>query len=116
MGNFNRITALSDLPADKVLLGFLRQAVALNENEIKRPVKRVPKGSKTIATPAYFKVALLKNKKAHDIFENFPYAHRKEYIQWFEEAKTDVTRDKRVAQAITWITEGKGRNWKYEKK
>jgi len=31
-----------------------------------------------------------------------------------EEAKTDTTRDKRVAQAIEWIQDGKDRNWKYK--
>jgi uncharacterized protein YdeI (YjbR/CyaY-like superfamily) len=116
MGNLNRITSLNDLPPNKILLGFIKQAVELNEKEIKRPVKTTPKGTKTIATPAYLEKALKKNKKANDIFENFAYSHRKEYIQWFEEAKTEETRNRRIAQAIEWITEGKGRNWKYEKK
>ena len=83
---------------------------------IKRPVKITPKGSQTIDTPDYFTKALKKNKTAHDVFKNFAYSHRKEYIQWFEEAKTDQTRTKRIAQAIEWISEGKGRNWKYMKK
>jgi len=26
-----------------------------------------------------------------------------------------ATRDRRLEQAIEWISEGKGRNWKYEK-
>ncbi|MDB5935416.1 MAG: hypothetical protein JWQ01_2760 [Massilia sp.] len=29
-----------------------------------------------------------------------------------DEAKTDATRERRVEQAIEWIAEGKGRNWK----
>ncbi|MBS1505069.1 MAG: YdeI/OmpD-associated family protein [Bacteroidetes bacterium] len=116
MGNFSKITSLKDLPSDKILLGFLKQAVDLNEQEIKRPVKTTPKGTKTIDTPDYLARALKKNKTAYEIFENFAYSHRKEYIQWFEEAKTEETRNKRIAQAIEWISEGKGRNWKYAKK
>jgi uncharacterized protein YdeI (YjbR/CyaY-like superfamily) len=116
MGNFDRITSLKDLPSDKILLGFLKQAVELNELGVKRKVKITPKGSKTIDTPDYFANALRKNKAASEIFENFAYSHRKEYIQWFEEAKTDETRNKRMAQAMEWISEGKARNWKYEKK
>ncbi len=116
MGHFDRITSLKDLPSDKIMLGFIKQAVELNEKNIKRPVKTIPKGTKTIATPDYLQKALKKNKKANDIFENFAYSHRKEYIQWFEEAKTEETRNKRIAQAIEWIAEGKGRNWKYGKK
>ena len=65
-------------------------------------------------TPAYFTTALNKNKKAKEVFNAFSYSHRKEYIQWMEEAKTDATRDKRVAQAIEWIQDGKDRNWKYK--
>ncbi|MEF9480049.1 YdeI/OmpD-associated family protein [Chryseobacterium sp. 1B4] len=32
------------------------------------------------------------------------------------EAKTEATRNKRMEQALEWIAEGKGRNWKYERK
>ncbi len=116
MGNFDRITSLKDLPSDKILLDFLKQAVELNELGVKRKVKITPKGSKTIDTPDYFEKALKKNKIAREVFEDFAYSHRKEYIQWFEEAKTEETRNKRIAQAIEWISEGKGRNWKYQKK
>ena len=35
MGQFGRITSLKDLPAQKVLLGYIRKAVALNEAGIK---------------------------------------------------------------------------------
>ncbi|MEO7266129.1 MAG: YdeI/OmpD-associated family protein, partial [Ferruginibacter sp.] len=43
------------------------------------------------------------------------YSHKKEYLQWITEAKTEDTRNKRMATAIEWIAEGKGRNWKYQK-
>jgi uncharacterized protein YdeI (YjbR/CyaY-like superfamily) len=116
MGNFDRITSLKDLPSDKILIDFIKQAADLNEKGVKRKVKVTPKGSKTIDTPDYFAKALKKNKIAEEIFENFAYSHRKEYIMWLEEAKTEETRNKRIAQAIEWISDGKGRNWKYEKK
>jgi uncharacterized protein YdeI (YjbR/CyaY-like superfamily) len=116
MGHFDRITSLKDLPSDKILVAYIKHSAELNEMGIKRRVKTTPRGSKTIDTPDYFKKVLKKNKTAHEVFENFAYSHRKEYIQWFEEAKTDETRNNRMAQAIGWISEGKGRNWKYEKK
>jgi len=34
-GNFGRITSLADLPADAILLDLLRQAVAMNEENVK---------------------------------------------------------------------------------
>ncbi len=116
MGHFDRIISLKDLPSDRILLAYVKQAAELNDKGVRRVVKVTPKGSKTIDTPEYFEKALKKNKTARDIFENFAYSHRKEYIQWFEEAKTEETRNKRIVQAIEWISEGKGRNWKYAKK
>lgn len=116
MGNFDRITSLKDLPSDKVLLGFIKQAVELNEKGVRRQVKVTPAGSKTIATPAYFQKELNKNKLANETFKKFSYTNRKDYIDWFEEAKTLETKNKRIAQALEWITEGKSRNWKYQRK
>jgi uncharacterized protein YdeI (YjbR/CyaY-like superfamily) len=43
-----------------------------------------------------------------------PPGQRREYIEWIVEAKTEPTRDKRIAQAVEWIGEGKSRNWKYQ--
>ena len=34
-------------------------------------------------------------------------------ITWVTEAKTELTREKRLTQAIEWMAEGKIRNWKY---
>ena len=43
-----------------------------------------------------------------------PPSHRREYIEWITEAKTDPTRDKRIATTVEWVPEGKSRNWKYQ--
>ena len=65
--------------------------------------------------PDYFEKALKSEKKALGIFEKASPSFRKEYIMWLTDAKTEATRDKRMKQAVEWISEGKGRNWKYEK-
>ena len=54
-----------------------------------------------------------KNKKALATFEGFPYSHKKEYVEWVTEAKTDETRNRRLATTVEWLAEGKSRNWKY---
>ena len=117
MGHLGKIESIKDLPADKVLMKYIKIAMKLNEDEIKVPKKPKPTEAdkKNLVVPDYFIAALKKNKPAQKAFDAFSYSHRKEYIQWFEEAKTEPTRDKRVAQALEWIAEGKGRNWKYEK-
>jgi uncharacterized protein YdhG (YjbR/CyaY superfamily) len=59
--------------------------------------------------------AIAKNAKATKAWATFPPSHRREYIEWITEAKTEPTRDRRLATALEWIADGKGRNWKYER-
>jgi uncharacterized protein YdeI (YjbR/CyaY-like superfamily) len=115
MGNFGRITSLKDLPPDKVLIAFLKQAKKINDDGVKLPAK--PKEPKIeLVISKYFSDALKRNKKALTAFEGFSYSHKKEYVEWITEAKTDETRNKRMATAIEWMSEGKPRNWKYMRK
>ncbi|HTK83107.1 MAG TPA: YdeI/OmpD-associated family protein [Bacteroidota bacterium] len=115
MGNLGRLTALKDLPPDKVILAFLQQAKILNDDGVKLPAK--PKGPKIpLKVPAYLKTALSKSKKAQAAWDDFSYSHKKEYIEWLTEAKTEETRNSRLATAIEWIAGGKSRNWKYARK
>lgn len=113
MGSFGRITSLKDLPSDKVMLGLIHQAMELNEKGIKVP-KKAPSPKKELVVPDILTKALSKNKAAKTTFENFPYSCKKEYVEWITEAKTEPTRDKRLASTIEWLAEGKRRNWKYE--
>ena len=46
-------------------------------------------------------------------FEAFTSSKKRKYMEWITEAKTETTRDKRLAQAVEWMAEGKVRNWKY---
>ncbi len=113
MGSFGKITSLKDLPSDKILIGYIKEAAKLNEENIKLPPRK-----KAIATelkmPADFAAALKKNKKANTFFENFTPGKKKEYVEWITEAKTDNTKNRRIETAIEWIAEGKSRNWKYQ--
>ena len=113
MGNFDRITSLKDLPSDKILTAYIKEAAKLNEENIKLPPKK-----KTAVTelkmPVDFAAALKKNKKAQTAFENFTPGKKKEYIEWITEAKTEPTKIKRIETAVDWISEGKARNWKYQ--
>lgn len=114
MGNLGRITSLKDLPPDKVIIDFIKQAKKLNDDGVKLPPKPV-KEKTELLIPDYFTMALSKNKKAQAVFENFSYSNKKEYVEWIKEAKTESTRQKRLDTAIEWISEGKIRNWKYLK-
>lgn len=116
MGHYGKITSLNDLPADKKIIAHIKEAMMLNEKGIKLPPKKVTKQKKEIAVPDYFLKKLKKNKKAFTIFNAFSPSHKREYVEWIIEAKTDETRDRRMETAIEWMSEGKSRNWKYIKK
>ena len=110
-----RAACLDDLPDDKTLIAYIREAVRLNEAGVKIP--RPKAGTRTeLVVPADLAAALKKNKRALATFEAFSYSHQKEYVEWIVEAKQDATRQRRLATAIEWLAEGKSRNWKYERK
>ena len=116
MGTLGRITSLKELPSDKKLQSYYRQAasfVASGERtkSYVRP-KKAPKPAPTI--PAELVTALKKNKSAAKVFEEFSPSCKREYADWIAEAKRPETKEKRIAQAVEWIAEGKQRNWKYQ--
>lgn len=114
MGSFGRITSLKDLPKNKELIELITRAVELNEKNIKVP-KNPSAAKQELIVPDGLKKALAKNKTAKANFESFSYSKQKDYVEWITEAKTDATRDKRIATTVEWVAEGKGKNWKYEK-
>jgi len=115
MGNLGRITSLKDLPPDKAIIDFVKQATKLNDEGVKLPV--APKKEKEkLVVPAYFLKEIKKNKKAFSFYEEFSPSKKREYVEWITGAKTEETRDKRMATSIEWIGEGKSLNWKYETK
>jgi hypothetical protein len=115
MGQFGRIASADDLPPEKDLVALVRQAARLNDEGIK--VVRDRKAPKPIPkVPAAFVKALGANSRAKVNYEGFSPSHRREYLEWITEAKTDATRDKRIATTIEWLAEGKSRNWKYERR
>lgn len=116
MGHYGKITSLKDLPSDKKIIAHIKDAMMLNEKGIKLPPKKVTKEKKEIAVPVFFLKELKKNKKAFTVFEAFSPSHKREYVEWVTEAKTDETKNRRLETAIEWMSEGKSRNWKYIKK
>jgi len=113
MGHFGKIASLADLPPKKELLKYIKEAKRLNDENINVQKPKRSTEKKELVVPSYFLTALKKNKKAQAAFDAFSYSHKKEYVEWITEAKTEETRDRRMAQALEWIAEGKSRNWKY---
>jgi uncharacterized protein YdeI (YjbR/CyaY-like superfamily) len=57
---------------------------------------------------------LKKNKKALAAFEAFSPSHKREYVAWVTEARTEETRARRMQTTLEWLAEGKSRHWKYQ--
>jgi uncharacterized protein YdeI (YjbR/CyaY-like superfamily) len=119
MGSLGRITSLANLPSDKQMLGWLRQAAQFVDSgdytspiAARRQVAKAPKP--VLQIPSEFTTALNRNKKAAAVFAAFSPSCKREYLEWIAEAKRAETRDKRIATALEWIAEGKQRNWKYQ--
>ncbi|HVK96978.1 MAG TPA: YdeI/OmpD-associated family protein [Flavisolibacter sp.] len=112
MGQFGQVKSLKDLPSDKIIGEYIRQAMELIDHGAKLP--KAEKTTKPLDVPEEILSAFKRNKKAFENFEKFSSSHKKEYVQWITEAKTEATREKRLQTALEWIAEGKSRHWKYE--
>lgn len=110
-----RVASVKDLPAERLLVQLIKKAAAANEAGLKAP--RVAKGAKPpVRVPADLKAALGKRPKAAATFTAMSPSHKREYVEWITGAKGADTRARRVAQTVEWVSEGKERNWKYERR
>ncbi|WP_228463818.1 YdeI family protein [Chryseobacterium bernardetii] len=114
MFSLGRITKIEDLPSKPQLKKAIKEAMELTDMGI--TMKKAAPSKTEMEIPDDLQSALKAQPKALDIFEKASPSFRKEYIIWITEAKTETTRNKRLVQALEWIAEGKGRNWKYERK
>jgi uncharacterized protein YdeI (YjbR/CyaY-like superfamily) len=116
MGQFGKITSLKDLPAKKELAGYVRKAMALNDAGVKLARAKIDaKPSPTLPDDLAALLAQKKHAAASKTYSGFGAGAQREYVDWIAEAKTEATRQKRLATTLEWLAEGKRRNWKYEK-
>jgi uncharacterized protein YdeI (YjbR/CyaY-like superfamily) len=113
MGQFGKLTSTDDLPADGELDQLIREAAALARTA---PAPRKPKHAPKPAPQLHpeFAAALAKAPKAKAVLDGFPPSAQRDYFEWIAEAKQDATREKRIATAVEWLSEGKRRHWKYQ--
>jgi uncharacterized protein YdeI (YjbR/CyaY-like superfamily) len=119
MGSLGKIATLEDLPAKKQMLQWLKQAKTFIDNgqytspiAARNKVVKAPKPQ--LPTPPEFTEALRSHPKAAQTFQSFAPSCQREYLEWFADAKLQATKEKRIAQAIEWLNEGKQRHWKYQ--
>jgi uncharacterized protein YdeI (YjbR/CyaY-like superfamily) len=115
MGELSKIKNLEDLPKSEVLIKYIRAAIGLSQKgSAKKPLtkeKKLTVDLKSVDLPDIFNSF----PKQAEKFDSFSPSHRKEYISWIIEVKTEETKLKRIKTMMEWLLEGKSRNWKYEK-
>lgn len=113
MGQFGRLRSVSDLPPDDELDLLIREGAAIVKTA---PAPRKPKHEPKPAPELHpeFAAALAKAPKAKATLDAFPPSAQRDYFEWISEAKQDSTRQKRIATAVEWLSEGKRRHWKYQ--
>ena len=116
MGDFGRITVLTELPTRARIKDLVKQAMRLNASGTKRTPRSKAASKPSARVPKDLRDALARNRKAAEHFKAFPPSYRRDYIEWLTEAKTEATRARRLATAMEWVAEGKSRNWKYMKR
>ena len=113
MGQFGKIRSIGELPPDAELDRLIREAAELAKNApAPRKTKHAPKPVPELHPE--FAAALEKSPEAKAALDGFPPSAQRDYFEWISEAKQDATRQKRIATAVEWLSEGKRRHWKYE--
>lgn len=107
-----KINKYAQLPPEEEFIPLIVEAMDLNERGIKVTVVKSAQ-PKVLVVPDYFLEQLSAQPVAKTVFDARSDAFRKEYILWITEAKTELTRQKRMEEALNWIAEGKSRFWKY---
>lgn len=112
MGNLGCIRTLDDLPSASALAALVKQAARLNDAGVKVP--RETRARRAIPMHPELARALRAKPRALAFFDSLPPSHQREYLEWIAEAKKPETRAKRVATTVTWLSQSKRRNWRYE--
>ncbi|MCE7861778.1 MAG: hypothetical protein DYG86_18580, partial [Chloroflexi bacterium CFX2] len=61
---------------------------------------------RVIEIPKDLKRELKNDTEARVIFENLSFTHKREYVNWINEAKKDETRANRILKTITMLKKG----------
>jgi hypothetical protein len=109
-GRSAKFPSLEKIPV-KRLERLIRAAAKLDAAGKARPVPRARRPE--LPMPKEFAASLKRSPKARAYFETLPPSCRREYIEWISTAKRDETRERRLAEAIEMLSEGRRQNEQY---
>jgi uncharacterized protein YdeI (YjbR/CyaY-like superfamily) len=115
MGSLGKITQLADLPERTILISYIQTAIEISKNGTVS-AKKVKPEQKWMKTSLDFQELFAEHDQQAVSFDALSDAKRKEYITWIEEAKTELTKTKRIQTMMDNLLENKSLHWKYNKK
>ena len=95
------------------LLGMnkaVRQGAGVEAGDTVEVLIELDTAPREVVVPEALVAALEGDPAAKANYEAMSYTHRKEYARWIAEAKREDTRDRRLAQALEMIREGRTRS------
>jgi hypothetical protein len=95
------------------LLGLnkeVRQAAGVEAGDTVDVHLELDTAPREVEVPEALATALNGDPVARERYEALAFTHRKEYARWVAEAKKEETRERRVAQALVMLREGRTRS------
>jgi Bacteriocin-protection, YdeI or OmpD-Associated/Domain of unknown function (DUF1905) len=83
----------------------LRKAAHADAGDVVSVELRIDRGSRDLPVPPDLSAGLRKHPKAWRAFQDLSPGHRRHFIQWFDEAKSAVARQRRLDRAVDVLLE-----------
>jgi Bacteriocin-protection, YdeI or OmpD-Associated/Domain of unknown function (DUF1905) len=87
----------------------VRQAAGVEAGDTVEVEIELDTAQRDVELPQALADALARDSMARAGFDQLAYTHRKEYARWISDARRDETRDRRIAQALELLRQGKPR-------
>jgi hypothetical protein len=86
------------------VLKEIREAAGKTHGDKVRIVMELDEEPRTVEVPEDLKSALKESEAVKKAFEKLSYSHKREYVNWINEAKKDETRHRRIEKLIEKLT------------
>ena len=107
-GGTIKFSSVDEIP-EAAIVDLLRQAVTIDEQDIKRTRAR----REVLPVPPVLESAFAQHLQAKTHFEKLPPSQQREYCEWIAGAKQEATVRRRVAKAMDLLNQGRGLNDQY---
>lgn len=87
------------------VLKQIRESIGKTYGDTVRIEMELDDVPRTVEVPDDLALALAGNEAAKTAFGKLSYSHKREYVQWINEAKKDETRQRRIAKTIEKLLE-----------